>query len=216
MPDYDLITILGPTASGKTPFAAALAHELNTEIISADSRQIYRGMDLGTGKDLADYTVDGHPIPYHLIDIADPGYKYNVFEYQRDFLISYESIKQKGCLPVLCGGTGMYLESVLKGYKLMPVPENPELRARLANHSLEELTEILKQYKTLHNSTDVDTVKRAIRAIEIEEYYARASGSRTGVSEVEQPHHRGRYRSGTASREDHPTVETTAGRRNGG
>ena len=169
MPDYDLITILGPTASGKTPFAAALAHELNTEIISADSRQIYRGMDLGTGKDLADYTVDGHPIPY---DIADPGYKYNVFEYQRDFLISYESIKQKGCLPVLCGGTGMYLESVLKGYKLMPVPENPELRARLANHSLEELTEILKQYKTLHNSTDVDTVKRAIRAIEIEEYYA--------------------------------------------
>ena len=180
MPDYDLITILGPTASGKTPFAAALAHELNTEIISADSRQIYRGMDLGTGKDLADYTVDGHPIPYHLIDIADKYrrglegiiLKAQVFEYQRDFLISYESIKQKGCLPVLCGGTGMYLESVLKGYKLMPVPENPELRARLANHSLEELTEILKQYKTLHNSTDVDTVKRAIRAIEIEEYYA--------------------------------------------
>ena len=172
MPDYDLIAILGPTASGKTPFAAALAYELNTEIISADSRQIYRGMDLGTGKDLADYTVNGRTIPYHLIDIADPGYKYNVFEYQRDFLISYESIKQKGCLPVLCGGTGMYLESVLKGYKLMPVPENPELRARLANHSLEELTEILKQYKTLHNSTDVDTVKRAIRAIEIEEYYA--------------------------------------------
>ena len=129
-------------------------------------------MDLGTGKDLADYTVNGRAIPYHLIDIADPGYKYNVFEYQRDFLISYEAIKQKGCLPVLCGGTGMYLESVLKGYKLMPVPENPELRARLANHSLEKLTEILGRYKTLHNSTDVDTVKRAIRAIEIEEYYA--------------------------------------------
>lgn len=172
MPDYDLIAILGPTASGKTPFAAALAHRLNTEIISADSRQIYRGMDLGTGKDLADYTIDGHAIPYHLIDIADPGYKYNVFEYQRDFLISYEMIKQKGCLPVLCGGTGMYLESVLKGYRLMPVPENQELRARLANHTLEELTEMLSQYKTLHNSTDVDTVKRAIRAIEIEEYYA--------------------------------------------
>lgn len=172
MPDYDLIAILGPTASGKTPFAAALAHRLNTEIISADSRQIYRGMDLGTGKDLADYTVDGHAIPYHLIDIADPGYKYNVFEYQRDFLISYEMIKQKGCLPVLCGGTGMYLESVLKGYRLMPVPENQELRTRLANHTLEELTEMLSQYKTLHNSTDVDTVKRAIRAIEIEEYYA--------------------------------------------
>ena len=172
MPDYDLITILGPTASGKTPFAAALAHELNTEIISADSRQIYRGMDLGTGKDLADYTVDGHPIPYHLIDIADPGYKYNVFEYQRDFLISYESIKQKGCLPVLCGGTGMYLESVLKGYRLLPVPENQELRTRLADKSLETLTEILKTYKSLHNTTDVDTVKRAIRAIEIEEFYA--------------------------------------------
>lgn len=172
MPDYDLIAILGPTASGKTPFAAALASELNTEIISADSRQIYRGMDLGTGKDLADYTVNGHQIPYHLIDIADPGYKYNVFEYQRDFLKAYEAIKQKGCLPVLCGGTGMYLESVLKGYKLMPVPENTELRTRLADKSLDELTAILSQYKTLHNSTDVDTVKRAIRAIEIEEYYA--------------------------------------------
>lgn len=172
MPDYDLIAILGPTASGKTPFAAALASELNTEIISADSRQIYRGMDLGTGKDLADYTVNGRQIPYHLIDIADPGYKYNVFEYQRDFLKAYEAIKQKGCLPVLCGGTGMYLESVLKGYKLMPVPENTELRTRLADKSLDELAAILSQYKTLHNSTDVDTVKRAIRAIEIEEYYA--------------------------------------------
>ena len=128
-------------------------------------------MDLGTGKDLADYTINGHTIPYHLIDIANPGYKYNVFEYQRDFLISYDSIKQKGCLPVLCGGTGMYLEAVLKGYKLLPVPEDPKLRARLANYSLEELTSILSQYKTLHNSTDVDTVKRAIRAIEIEEYY---------------------------------------------
>ena len=172
MPNYDLIAILGPTASGKTPFAAALTDVLDTEIISADSRQIYRGMDLGTGKDLVDYTVNGKPIPYHLIDIADPGYKYNVFEYQRDFLIAYETIKQKGKLPVLCGGTGMYLESVLKGYKLLPVPENPELRARLADKSLEELTEMLKQYKALHNTTDVDTVKRAIRAIEIEEYYA--------------------------------------------
>lgn len=172
MPDYDLIAILGPTASGKTPFAAALAAELDTEIISADSRQIYRGMDLGTGKDLADYTVRGKQIPYHLIDIADPGYKYNVFEYQRDFLKAYETIKQKGRLPVLCGGTGMYLESVLKGYKLLPVPENPELRARLANKSLEELTSILGTYKNLHNTTDVDTAKRAIRAIEIEEYYA--------------------------------------------
>ena len=173
MPDYELITILGPTASGKTPFATALAAELNTEIISADSRQIYRGMDLGTGKDLADYTINDREIPYHLIDIVEPGYKYNVFEYQRDFLKAYETIKQKGCLPVLCGGTGMYLESVLKGYRLMPVPENPELRTRLADESLETLTGILQQYKTLHNSTDVDTVKRAIRAIEIEEYYAK-------------------------------------------
>lgn len=172
MPDYDLIAILGPTASGKTPFAAALADVLDTEIISADSRQIYRGMDLGTGKDLVDYTVNGKQIPYHLIDIADPGYKYNVFEYQRDFLTAYESIEQKGKLPVLCGGTGMYLEAVLKGYKLLPVPENPKLRTQLADKSLEELTEMLKQYKSLHNTTDVDTTKRAIRAIEIEEYYA--------------------------------------------
>lgn len=172
MPDYDLIAILGPTASGKTPFAAALAAELHTEIISADSRQIYRGMDLGTGKDLADYTVNGKQIPYHLIDIADPGYKYNVFEYQRDFLKAYETIRQKGLLPIVCGGTGMYLESVLKGYRLLPVPENPELRTRLADKSLDELTELLKTYKSLHNTTDVDTAKRAIRAIEIEEYYA--------------------------------------------
>lgn len=171
MPKYDLITILGPTASGKTLFSTALAAQLHTEIISADSRQIYRGMDLGTGKDLADYTINGHTIPYHLIDIVNPGYKYNVFEYQKDFLNAYESIKEKGCLPILCGGTGLYLESVLKGYKLMPVPENPELRSNLSDKSLSELTELLKQYKTLHNSTDVDTVKRAIRAIEIEEYY---------------------------------------------
>ncbi|HRF92405.1 MAG: tRNA (adenosine(37)-N6)-dimethylallyltransferase MiaA [Bacteroides graminisolvens] len=172
MPNYDLIAILGPTASGKTSFAATLAYELDTEIISADSRQIYREMDLGTGKDLADYTVNGKQIPYHLIDIAEPGYKYNVFEYQRDFLNAYQSIKQKGRLPVLCGGTGLYLESVLKGYQLIPVPENPELRTRLAGKTLEELTDLLSTYKTLHNSTDVDTAKRAIRAIEIEEYYA--------------------------------------------
>lgn len=171
MANFDLITILGPTASGKTPFAAALAYELDTEIISADSRQIYKQMDLGTGKDIVDYTVNGKQIPYHLIDIAEPGYKYNVFEYQRDFLVAYNKIKEKGKLPILCGGTGMYLESVLKGYKLIPVPENKELRDKLADKSLEELTEILKTYKELHNSTDVDTAKRAIRAIEIEEYY---------------------------------------------
>ena len=172
MPDYDLIAILGPTASGKTQFATALANKLDTEIISADSRQIYRGMDIGTGKDLADYTIDGKQIPYHLIDIVEPGYKYNVFEYQRDFLTAYNGIRQKGKIPIMCGGTGMYLESVLKGYRLLPVPENPQLRAQLADKSLDELTEILKRYKTLHNTTDVDTAKRAIRAIEIEEYYA--------------------------------------------
>lgn len=172
MADYDLITILGPTASGKTPLAAALASRLDSEIISADSRQVYCGMDLGTGKDLADYTVAGKTtIPYHLIDIVDPGYKYNVFEYQRDFLQAYQSVRERGKLPILCGGTGLYLEAVLKGYRLIPVPENPELRNRLSDKSLDELTRILSSYKKLHNSTDVDTVKRAIRAIEIEEYY---------------------------------------------
>ena len=168
---YDLIAILGPTASGKTPFAAQLAAKLDTEIISADSRQIYRGMDLGTGKDLADYVVEGKPIPYHLIDICDPGYKYNLFEYQRDFLKAFEAIRERGKLPIMCGGTGLYLESILKGYRLLDVPQNPELRASLEDKSLEELTEILRGYKTLHNTTDVDTAKRAIRAIEIEEFY---------------------------------------------
>lgn len=169
--NYDLVTILGPTASGKTPLAVALAYRLDAEIISGDSRQVYRRMDLGTGKDLADYVVDGKRIPYHLIDIVEPGYKYNVFEFQRDFLQAYDDIRQRGVIPILCGGTGMYIESVLKGYKLLPVPENPELRASLADKSLDELTTILAGYKKLHNSTDVDTVKRAIRAIEIEEYY---------------------------------------------
>lgn len=178
MATYDLITILGPTASGKTCLAAALACELGSEIISADSRQVYRSMDLGTGKDLADYRVGDVQIPYHLIDIAPPGYKYNVFEYQRDFLSAYEKVKQKGKLPVLCGGTGMYLESVLKGYKLIPVPENPGLRSQLSSKSLEELTQILQTFKTLHNSTDVDTVKRAVRAIEIETYYRNTEASR--------------------------------------
>ncbi len=169
--NYDLVTILGPTASGKTPLAVALAYRLDAEIISGDSRQVYRRMDFGTGKDLADYVVDGKRIPYHLIDIVEPGYKYNVFEFQRDFLQAYDDIRQRGVLPILCGGTGMYIESVLKGYKLLPVPENPELRASLTDKSLDELTTILAGYKKLHNSTDVDTVKRAIRAIEIEEYY---------------------------------------------
>ena len=167
----ELITILGPTACGKTEFAAHLAANLGTEIISADSRQMYRRMDIGTGKDLSEYDIEGQHIPYHLIDIVEPGYKYNLFEYQRDFLIAYNQIHQKGKTPILCGGTGLYIESVLKGYRLSPVPENSELRASLANKSLAELVEILKQYKTLHNVSDLDTVKRAIRAIEIADYY---------------------------------------------
>lgn len=166
-----MLTILGPTASGKTSLAAHLARRLGAEIISADSRQIYRGMDIGTGKDLSDYVVDGVSIPYHLIDIADPGYKYNLFEYQRDFLSAYQDIKGRGVFPILCGGTGLYIESVLKAYKMMPVPQNEELRQSLEGKSLEELTAILSTYKTLHNTTDVDTAKRAIRAIEICEYY---------------------------------------------
>lgn len=171
MPSYDLITILGPTASGKTQLAVQLSARIGAEIISADSRQVYRGMDLGTGKDLADYTIAGRQIPYHLIDIVDAGAKYNVFEYQRDFLQAYNDIKERGRVPLLCGGTGLYIESVLRGYRLIPVPENPELRKRLESKSLEELAQLLATYKTLHNSTDIDTVKRAIRAIEIEEYY---------------------------------------------
>lgn len=169
--EYELITILGPTASGKTALAAALAHEMQTEIISADSRQVYRRMDLGTGKDLEDYVVEGVRVPCHLIDIAEPGTKYNVFEFQHDFLDVYTRLRQKGLVPILCGGTGLYLEAVLKGYRLAPVPENTALREALSGKTLEELTEILKGYKQLHNTTDVDTKKRAIRAIEIEEYY---------------------------------------------
>jgi len=171
MPSFDLIAIIGPTASGKTRLATALAHKMGGEIISADSRQVYRRMDLGTGKDLDDYTVEGDPVPYHLIDIVEPGYKYNVYEYQRDFLKAYSDIRARGRTVVVCGGSGLYIESILRGYRLLPVPQNPELRRQLADKSLAELTEKLKSYKTLHNTTDVDTAQRAIRAIEIEEYY---------------------------------------------
>ena len=167
----DLLTILGPTASGKTALAAALGYALKAEVISGDSRQVYRRMDIGTGKDLADYIVEGTRVPYHLIDIVEPGVKYNLFEYQRDFLEVYEALKARHVFPILCGGSGLYIESVLKGYNLMPVPENPGLRERLAGKELPELAEILSSYKVLHNTTDVDTVKRAIRAIEIEEHY---------------------------------------------
>lgn len=174
-----LITILGPTASGKTPLAAALAIKTNGEILSADSRQVYRRMDLGTGKDLADYrvSVDGTvvDVPYHLIDICEPGTKYNLFQYQQDFFDAYEDIQQRGRQPILCGGTGLYIEAVLKGYHLSPVPQNPELRERLEGKTLEELTQMLKELKqqtgsTMHNKTDVDSCQRAVRAIEIESY----------------------------------------------
>ncbi len=167
----ELITIIGPTASGKTALAAQVAYRLGTEIISGDSRQVYRRMDLGTGKDLSDYSVQGTPIPYHLIDIREPGTKYNVFEYQHDFHEVFAAIRAKGKVPVLCGGTGLYIEAVLKGYKLLDVPQNPMLRESLKGKSLEELTRLLATYKTLHNKTDVDSAQRAIRAIEIEEYY---------------------------------------------
>lgn len=170
-----MITILGPTASGKTALAAALAYQLDAEIISADSRQVYRGMDIGTGKDLADYVVNGQQIPYHLIDIAEPGTKYNLFEYQRDFQLAYQEITRRGKTAILCGGTGLYLEAVLKGYALSPVPQNEALRASLADKSLEELTAMLTALKAqtgsvMHNHTDVDSCQRAIRAIEIETY----------------------------------------------
>ena len=181
-----MITILGPTASGKTPLAAALAAalppvngECGAEIISADSRQVYRRMDIGTGKDLADYrvrpVVNGSPVdvPYHLIDICEPGTKYNLYQYQQDFSLAYNNIIGRGKTPILCGGTGLYIEAVLKGYQLSPVPQNPELRASLEGKSLVELTQMLQELKakngsTMHNTTDVDTAQRAIRAIEIE------------------------------------------------
>ena len=168
---YNLVAIVGPTATGKTQLAVALANRLHGEIISADSRQVYRHMDIGTGKDLAEYRVDGVDIPYHLLDIVDPGYKYNVFEYQTDFFKVYQDICSRQVFPIMCGGSGLYIEAVLAGYQLISVPPNPELRKQLSAKSLEELTAILESYKVLHNQTDTETSVRAIRAIEIEEYY---------------------------------------------
>lgn len=170
-----MITIIGPTACGKTAVATQLAVMVGGEVISADSRQVYRRMDIGTGKDLAEYEVGGRHVPYHLIDIAEPGTKYNLFQYQHDFLKVYESILARGAQPILCGGTGLYVEAVLRGYRLAAVPENKELRERLEGKSLAELTEMLAELKrrngsVMHNTTDVDTAKRAIRAIEIETF----------------------------------------------
>jgi tRNA dimethylallyltransferase len=165
---YDLLVVTGPTASGKTALAAAVAYKLEGEIISADSRQVYKGMNLGTGKDYDDYIVNGVHIPYHLIDITEPGYKYNVFEYQRDFNKVYTDLKKRKVFPVVCGGSGMYADSIITGYKMFEVPPDSGLRIELEKKSMEELRGILSTFKNLHNSTDTDSRKRIIRAIEIE------------------------------------------------
>jgi len=167
---YDALVVTGPTASGKTALAVAMAKKLGGEIISADSRQVYRGMNLGTGKDYSDYLIDDTWIPCHLIDIAEPGYKYNVFEYQRDFIKVYTSLKARNLFPVVCGGSGMYADSIITGYKMVEVPPDSGLRAELEKKPMEELREILSTYKNLHNTTDLDTKKRVIRAIEIEHF----------------------------------------------
>jgi tRNA dimethylallyltransferase len=166
----NLVSILGPTASGKTSFAANLAHSLGGEIISADSRQVYRGMDIGTGKDYDDYRIGADLVPYHLIDIVDAGEEYNVFQYQKDFYRVFNEIQTRGKIPVLCGGTGLYIEAVLKAYKLLQVPLNEDLRRILENQSIENLNERLKSYKNPHNTTDLIVRKRIIRALEIEEF----------------------------------------------
>jgi len=167
---FPLITVLGPTAVGKTTFATHLALELNAEIISADSRQVFRKMDIGTGKDLADYNIDNQVIPSHLIDIADPGTEYNVFQFQRDFQNTYFSIINRGKTPLLCGGTGMYLESVLLGYHLVEVPLNVKLRKQLNELSNDELITKISSYRPLHNTTDIIDRERLIRAVEIEAF----------------------------------------------
>lgn len=166
-----MITIIGPTACGKTSLAVALANKLNTEIISGDSRQVYRGMDIGTGKDINEYTIGGKQIPYHLIDIVPAGEKYTIYNFQKDFLKAYHNITSRGIEPIFCGGSGLYVESVLRSYRLFEVPQNQSLRDSLQGKSIKELTTILSSFKTLHNTTDVDTAQRAIRAIEIETFY---------------------------------------------
>lgn len=183
--EYNLITVLGPTATGKTAVAAHLAAKINGEIISGDSRQVYRGMDIGTGKDYGDYFVDGIEIPSHLLDIENPGKHYNVYRFQNDFAEVFHDIHHRGKFPVLCGGSGLYLESVLKDYKLIHVPPNPQLRKELEGKSLDELVEILKSLKPkLHNKTDIETERRAIRAIEIEMFARENPEKETALPEV--------------------------------
>ena len=168
---YNIVVILGPTASGKTAVAAHLASRIDGEIISADSRQVYKHLNLGTGKDYGDYTVNNRQVPYHLIDIVEPGTQYNVYEYQKHFVPVFEDIKNRGKVPILCGGSGLYIEAVIQGYKLIHVPVNQPLRDELEKKSLEELIAKLATYKNIHNNSDIENTKRAIRAIEIEEYY---------------------------------------------
>lgn len=174
---YNLITILGPTAGGKTSVAANLASQIGGEIISGDSRQVYRKMDLGTGKDIDDYTVNGKLVPFHLIDLFEPGYKFNVYGYQTQFVKAFNDIQSRNLQPVLCGGSGLYIEAAIRGYRLIEVPENKELRSELASKTHEELEEMLASMKKLHNHSDTDTLKRLLRAIEIEVYYANAHPS---------------------------------------
>jgi len=182
---YNLVTILGPTATGKTGLAAHLAARINGEVISADSRQVYRGMTIGTGKDYDDYFVDGVEIPSHLVDIEDAGAHYNVYRFQTDFIRVFDEIRLRDKFPVLCGGSGLYLEAVLKNYRLIEVPPNKELRKELEGKTLEELTVILKNLKPkLHNHTDVETDRRAIRAIEIEKYYAEHAQEESEMPEI--------------------------------
>jgi tRNA dimethylallyltransferase len=168
--NFNLITILGPTASGKTSLAAHLANRLGTAVISADSRQLYKGMDIGTGKDFKDYLIDNIQVPYYLIDTLDAGVKYNVYEYQKDFLNVFKRFYEKEKIPILCGGSGLYIEAVLKAYRMLAVPVNETLRKELEIKTDNQLANILASYIPLHNKTDIDTRKRAIRAIEIADY----------------------------------------------
>jgi tRNA dimethylallyltransferase len=181
---YDLLVVTGPTASGKTSLAVAIANKVKGEILSADSRQVYRGMNLGTGKDYDDYLIGDTLIPCHLIDIAEPGYKYNVFEYQRDFIKVYTDLKERKIFPVVCGGSGMYADSIITGYKMFEIPPDSGFRAELEKKSIEELKEILSTYKNLHNTTDIDTKKRVIRAIEVEHFNRNRKKQKSGFPKV--------------------------------